>query len=131
MTIRKAILALCMVGLLVVSALSMVGQDFYLPGSFLGELTGNGGGRLVVIRSAVFLTMAFFIFRHLRNKRPLSSVAPVQVFVNSLLVVGVFRLPFSSEYWMDWLIVAGLCVASVLLYFENRSGSQRIFKSDW
>ena len=48
MTIRKAILALCMVGFLVVSALSMVGQDFYLPGSFLGELTGNGGGRLVV-----------------------------------------------------------------------------------
>ena len=63
MTIRKAILALCMVGFLVVSALSMVGQDFYLPGSFLGELTGNGGGRLVVIRSAVFLTMAFFIFK--------------------------------------------------------------------
>jgi hypothetical protein len=83
MTIRKGLLALCMVGFLVVSALSMVGHDVYLPGSFLGELSGNEGGRLVVIRSAVFLTMAFFIFRHLRNKRPLSSVAPVQVFVNS------------------------------------------------
>jgi hypothetical protein len=131
MTIRKAILALCMVGFLVVSALSIVGQDIYLPGAFLGELTGNGGGRLVVIRSAVFLTMAFFIYRHLRNKRPLSSVAPVQVFVNSLLVVGVFRLPLSTEYWIDWLIVACLCVASVLLYFENRGEAQRIFKNDW
>jgi hypothetical protein len=102
-----------------------------LPGSVLEELTGNEGGRLVVIRSAVFLTMAFFIFRHLRNKRPLSSVAPVQVFVNSLLVVGVFRLPFSAEYWIDWLIMVGLCVSSVLLYFENRGESQRIFKNDW
>ena len=131
MTIRKGLLALCMVGFLVVSALSMVGHDVYLPGSFLGELTGNEGGRLVVIRSAVFLTMAFFIFRHLRNKRPLSSVAPVQVFVNSLLVVGVFRLPFSNEYSIDSLIMVGLCVSSVLLYFENRGESQRIFKNDW
>jgi hypothetical protein len=75
--------------------------------------------------------MAFFIFRHLRNKRPLSSVVPVQVFVNSLLVVGVFRLPFSAGYWIDWLIMVGLCVSSVLLYFENRGESQRIFKNDW
>jgi hypothetical protein len=51
--------------------------------------------------------------------------------VNSLLVVGVFRLPFSTEYWIDWLIMVGLCVSSVLLYFENRGESQRIFKNDW
>ena len=75
--------------------------------------------------------MAFFILRHLRNKRPRSSIAPVQVFVNSLLLVGVFRLPFSTEYWIDWLIMTGLCVASVLLYFENRGEAQRIFKNDW
>lgn len=131
MSIRKALLALSMVGFLVVGALSMVGQDIYLPGALLGELTGEEGGRLVVIRSAVFLTMAFFILRHLRNKRPLSSVAPVQVFVNCLLLVGVFRLPFSAEYWIDWLIMAGLSVASVLLYFENRGEAQRIFRSDW
>ena len=62
MTIRKGILALCMVDFLVVSALSMVGHDIYLPRSVLGELTGNEGGRLVVIRSAVFLTMAFLFF---------------------------------------------------------------------
>jgi hypothetical protein len=131
MSIRKALLALSMVGFLVVGALSMVGQDIYLPGALLRELTGKEGGRLVVIRSAVFLTMAFFILRHLRNKRPLSSVAPVQVFVNCLLLVGVFRLPFSAEYWIDWLIMAGLSVASVLLYFENRGEAQRIFRSDW
>lgn len=131
MSIRKALLALSMVGFLVVGALSMVGQDIYLPGALLGELTGEEGGRLMVIRSAVFLTMAFFILRHLRNKRPLSSVAPVQVFVNCLLLVGVFRLPFSAEYWIDWLIMAGLSVASVLLYFENRGEAQRIFRSDW
>ena len=43
MTFRKAILALCMVGLLAVAALSVIGQDVYLPGSLLGELTGEKG----------------------------------------------------------------------------------------
>ena len=44
MTIRKELLALWMFGFLVVSALSMVRHDVYLPGSVLGELTGNEGG---------------------------------------------------------------------------------------
>ena len=131
MTIRKTLLALCMVGFVVLSVLSIAGHDVYLPGTLLGELSGNEAGRLVVIRSSLFLTLAFFIFRHLRNKRPLSSIAPLQVFVNCLLIVGVIRLPFSMEFWVDWLMLGVLCVASVLLYFENRGESQRIFRGDW
>lgn len=59
MTIRKWLLALCVVGFLVVSALSMVRHDVYLPGSVLGELTGNEGGRLVVIRSSACFDYRF------------------------------------------------------------------------
>lgn len=131
MTFRKAILALCMVGCLAAAAVSVMGQDVYLPGSMLGELTGEKGSSLAVIRPAIFLTLAFFILRHLRSKRPRSSIAPVQVFVNSVLLVGVFRLPFSTDYWIDWSIMAGLCAVSVFLYFENRGEAQRIFSNDW
>ena len=59
MTIGKELLALWMVGFLVVSALSMVRHDVYLPGSVLGELTGNEGGRLVVIRSSACFDYRF------------------------------------------------------------------------
>lgn len=131
MTIRKAILAVCMLGFLVFSVSSMFGVEWFLPGVILGEITGNQTERLAVIRAATFLTMAFFIFRHLRNKRPLSAVAPVQVFVNCLIVIGIFRVPFANENWFDWVTLGALCLASVLLHFENRSDAQRIFKSDW
>lgn len=82
MSVRKGLLALAMVGFIVVGFMSLLGYDVYLPSGVFDELQATETGRLAVIRAAVFLTMAFFIFRHLRNKRPLSSVAPVQVFVN-------------------------------------------------
>ncbi len=131
MSVRKVLLALAMLVCLVVGVMSAAGFDVFLPGTVLGDLQVSEVGRLSVIRAATFLTMAYFIFRHLRNKRPLSSVAPVQVFVNCLIAVGLFRAPFATAHWQDWLILAGLLVASALLYFENRSESQKIFKNDW
>lgn len=131
MSVRKVLLALAMLGFLVVGVMSGAGVDVFLPGTVLGDLQVSELGRLSVIRAATFLTMAFFIFRHLRNKRPLSSVAPVQVFVNCLIMIGLVRTPLAATHWQDWLILAGLLVASALLYFENRSESQKIFKNDW
>ena len=128
---RKGVLALIMIGLIAVSALSLVGYDLYLPSTLFVESGRGDSERLVVIRSAVFLTMAFFIYRHLSRKRPLSSVAPLQVFVNFLIVVGLFRMRFSSEYWLEWAILGVLVALSGILYVENRSESQRIFKDDW
>lgn len=131
MSVRKGLLALAMVGFIVVGFMSLLGYDVYLPSGVFDELQATETGRLAVIRAAVFLTMAFFIFRHLRNKRPLSSVAPVQVFVNFLILIGLFRLPSDLAHWEDWLIMGGLMVASTLLYFENRSEAQKIFENDW
>ncbi len=128
---RKGVLALIMIGLVGVSGLSLVGYDLYLPSTLLAESGLDSSERLVAIRSAVFLTMAFFIYRHLSRKRPLSSVAPLQVFVNCLILVGLFRIGFSFEYWLEWAILGVLGVLSAMLYFENRSESQRIFKDDW
>jgi drug/metabolite transporter (DMT)-like permease len=131
MSARKGLLALAMVGFIVVGVMSLLGYDVFLPGTMLGEPQASETGRLAVIRAAAFLTMAFFIFRHLRNERPLSSVAPVQVFVNFLILIGLFRLPFDLAHWQDWLIMGGLVVASTLLYFENRSEAQKIFENEW
>lgn len=131
MSWRKGVLAVIMVGLILVSAMSLVGYDLYLPSAAFSESALGDADRLVVIRSAAFLTMAFFIYRHLGRKRPLSSVVPLQVFVNFLIVVGLFRMRFSSEYWLEWVILGVLLALSALLYYENRSESQRIFKDDW
>jgi hypothetical protein len=131
MNMRKVLLALAMVGFLVVGLMSLAGYDVFLPGAVSGELQASEPGRLIAIRAAAFLTMAFFIFRHLRQKRPLSSVAPVQVFVNFLILIALFRLPFDPAHWKDWLIMGGLVAASTLLYFENRSEAQKIFSNDW
>lgn len=131
MSVRKGLLALALVGFIVVGLMSLVGYDVFLPGTVLEDSGESESGRLAVIRGAVFLTMAFFIFRHLRNKRPLSSAAPLEVFLNFLILIGLFRLPFESAHLQDWLIMGGLVVASTLLYFENRSEAQKIFKSDW
>ena len=131
MSVRKVLLALAMLGFLVVGVMSGAGVDVFLPSAESGDVRVAEVGRLVVVRAAMFLTLAYFIFRHLRNKRPLSSVAPVQVFVNCLIAVGLFRAPFATTHWQDWLILAGLLVASTLLYFENRSESQKIFRNDW
>ena len=44
--------------------------------------------RLQIVRAAAFMTMAYFIFKYLRNRRPLSSVVPVLVFTNFLITGG-------------------------------------------
>ena len=94
MTFRKAILAVCMVGLLAVAALSVIGQDVYLPGSLLGELTGGKGWSLSGHTIGGLPHDGVFILRHLRNKRPRSSIAPVQVFVNSVCWSACFACHF-------------------------------------
>ena len=58
MTSRKAILALCMVGFVVDSGLSMIGQNVYLPGGLPGQWSDHERGWLVMIRAATFLTLA-------------------------------------------------------------------------
>ena len=82
-----------MVVFIVMGLMSLAGYDVPLPGAVFGEAQASETGRLAVIRTASFLTMAYFIFRHLRNKRPLSFAAPVQVFVNFLILIGLFDYP--------------------------------------
>ena len=89
--------------------------------------------RLQVVRAASFMTMAYFIFKYLRNRKPQSSVVPVLVFTNFLILFSVIYTLISglSWSWKEWSIFAFLLGLSWVLFRENRSEATKIFSRDW
>ena len=89
--------------------------------------------RLQIVRAAAFMTMAYFIFQYLRNRRPLSSVVPVLVFTNFLILFSVIYTLRSGHNWSwkEWSVFAFLLVLSWVLFRENRSEATKIFSRDW
>ena len=89
--------------------------------------------RLQIVRAASFMTMAYFIFKYLRNRKPLSSVVPVLVFTNFLILFSVVYT-LRSEHswsWKEWLVFGFLLILSWILFKENRSEATKIFSKDW
>ena len=89
--------------------------------------------RLQIVRAASFMTMAYFIFKYLRNRKPLSSVVPVLVFINSLIFFSVIYTLKSGHIWSwkEWSAFGCLLVLSWVLFRENRSEATKIFSRDW
>ena len=89
--------------------------------------------RLQVVRAASFMTMAYFIFKYLRNRKPLSSVVPVLVFINFLIFFSVIYTIRSGHVWSwkEWSVFGFLLVLSWVLFRENRSEATKIFSRDW
>ena len=89
--------------------------------------------RLQIVRAASFMTMAYFIFKYLRNRKPLSSVVPVLVFINSLIFFSVIYTLKSGHIWSwkEWSVFGFLLVLSWVLFRENRSEATKIFSRDW
>ena len=89
--------------------------------------------RLQVVRAASFMTMAYFIFKYLRNRKPLSSVVPVLVFINFLIFFSVIYTIRSGHIWSwkEWSVFGFLLVLSWVLFRENRSEATKIFSKDW
>ena len=88
---------------------------------------------LQIVRAASFMTMAYFIFKYLRNRKPQSSVVPVLVFTNFLILFSVIYTLISglSWSWKEWSIFAFLLGLSWVLFRENRSEATKIFSRDW
>ena len=86
----------------------------------------------LAIRSATFASLAFFIVNYLRNKRPLSSVAPLLAFCNFLVFFGAAIMVKRAQFEaIPWLVLC-LCVAlSVFLYRENKAQIGVIFRDSW
>ena len=89
--------------------------------------------RLQIVRAASFMTMAYFIFKYLRNRKPLSSVVPVLVFINFLIFFSVIYTLRSGFVWTwkEWSVFGFLLVLSWVLFRENRSEATKIFSKDW
>ena len=89
--------------------------------------------RLQIVRAASFMTMAYFIFKYLRNRKPLSSVVPVLVFINFLIFFSVIYTLRSGYFWSwkEWSVFGFLLVLSWVLFRENRSEATKIFSKDW
>jgi hypothetical protein len=87
---------------------------------------------LYVIRSAAFMMLAFFGLNYLRRRRPLSSVAPLLVFNNFLILFGVlYQLISFSNIFTYWVAIAMLVPLSFWLYRQNNNESRTIFSNDW
>ena len=89
--------------------------------------------RLQIVRAASFMTMAYFIFKYLRNRKPLSSVVPVLVFNNFLILFSVAYTVRSEHVWSwkEWSVFGFLLILSWVLFRENRSEATKIFSRDW
>ena len=89
--------------------------------------------RLQIVRAASFMTMAYFIFKYLRNRKPLSSVVPVLVFTNFLILFFVAYTVRSEHVWSwkEWSVFGFLLILSWVLFRENRSEATKIFSRDW
>ena len=89
--------------------------------------------RLQIVRAASFMTMAYFIFKYLRNRKPLSSLVPVLVFTNFLILFSVAYTVRSEHVWSwkEWSVFGFLLILSWVLFRENRSEATKIFSRDW
>lgn len=131
MTLIRGILILLMLWLMLSACIAPFGYFWSLPwGLDRLELTGNQM-RFMAIRSATFLTLAYFILNYLRHRRPLSSVAPLLVFNNCLIVVASVTIMIGTPVWQDWIAVGILYALAPLLFIEHRKESKTIFVSDW
>ena len=131
MTFIRGILIVLMVWLVVSAFVAPFGYFLSLPWGFEQiDLIGNQL-RFMAIRSATFLTLSYFIFNYLRHRKPLSSVAPLLVFNNFLIVLASVSMMMGTTVWQDWAAVGILCCLVPILLIEHKKESKTIFESDW
>ena len=87
--------------------------------------------RLLSVRSAAFMTIAYFIINHLRQKKPLSSVSPVFVYANFLWIFSTIFLIKNGGPITEWFVVIFIATFSGVLFFANKNESNKIFKDAW
>ena len=87
---------------------------------------------LFVSRSAGLATAAFFAINFLRQRRPLTSVAPLLAYANFTIFFGVAYLLQTSSFQLIQLWPAPILIAlSVFLFKQNQRESTKIFTKDW
>ena len=131
--VQKIFMGLLCFYLTVSAILPLFGYNITLAGmAFETFNTEPESYHLHVIRSAAFMMLAFFALNYLRRRRPLSSVAPLLVFNNFLILFGVlYQLISFSNIFTYWVVIAMLVPLSFWLYRQNNNESRTIFSNDW
>lgn len=121
--------------LLAASILPLFGWQLFLYGPLtLEAFPIEVGNRLFLIinKSASFMTLNFFALNYLRNRKPLSSVAPLLVYCNFIIFFGViFLIQSENTSWTHWMLLFLLSSMSFILFQENRNEARKIFKNEW
>ena len=131
MGVSKVIMAVLLVWM-VPSALSpLFGYMYEVPYTIIVIDVEAANWRVHSIRSAAFMTVAYFIVSYFRHQRPLSSVLPVLVFSYWLFVFRVATLVIYPQPWTEWILVGVFIALNTILTIEYMRDSNRIFNDAW
>ena len=90
-----------------------------------------GFQRALTVRSAIFMTLSYFIVSYLRHRKPLSSVVPILIFT---IFYSIFRVGFllkNGGPYTEWLVIAFTIIFSIMLYLEYKTETNKIFSNSW
>ena len=131
MGVSKVIMAVLLVWMVPSAWMPLFGYMYEVPYTIIVIDVDAANWRVHSIRSAAFMTVAYFIVSYFRHQRPLSSVLPVLVFSYWLFVFRVATLVIYSQPWTEWILVFAFVVLNIVLTIEHMRDSNRIFKDSW
>ena len=132
--IIRIVIGLIIIWMTIASLLPFFGINFVLFRGATVEpiILTDENTYLHVVRSAAFASMARFGINFLRNKRPLSAVAPLLVFASFLCIYApLYLFTRGNSYWWEWASFAFMIVLVVVLFRENKAEAKKIFLNDW
>ena len=132
--IFRIMLGLIIFWMTTASLLPFFGVNFVLLRGAVFEpfLIDESNTYLHIIRSSTFASMAFFGINYLRRKRPLSSVAPLLVFVSFLVIYApVYLIIRGDSQWWEWATFTFMIALTVIFFRENQAEAKKIFLNDW
>ena len=132
--IIRVVIGLIIIWMIIASLLPFFGINFVLFRGATVEpiILTDENTYLHVVRSASFASMALFGINFLRNKRPLSAVAPLLVFASFLCIYApLYLFTRGNSYWWEWACFAFMIVLVVVLFRENKAEAKKIFLNDW
>ena len=131
MRVSKVIMAVLLIWMVPSAWMPLFGYMYEVPYTIIVIDVEAANWRVHSIRSAAFMTVAYFIVSYFRHQRPLSSVLPVLVFSYWLFVFRVATLAIYPQPWTEWILVFAFIVLNIVLTIEHMRDSNRIFKDSW
>lgn len=138
MRLEKVMLVIiCFWGVLLAMA-PVFGIEFYFPYIVKGTLDSTQQiERLLVLRSATFMTILYFTFKYFTNRKPLSSVSPILAWSSFMVLFGVISnlqngvSIFDNPAESNWVVLLVLMILTFVLFRIHMTDTKKIFDKDW